>query len=136
MASLLAFLSTTTGLLVAAGALVGALAALVTALVKLSGTRTRLGKLEKEHTEIRSSLVTLKRRQDRHDAQARVDAKVESVRSSLLPEHADAAELDELRAEVAALKNTYEAEMRRLNYAFGQIEGSVRLLVDGKVKLQ
>ncbi len=136
MATLTALLSTTAGLVGAVAALVAALAGLVAGIVKWSRTGARLAKIEAAIADLVSKVGTLKKRVDRMTTQAQVNDKVESVRSCLLPEHANADELEELKAEVATMRANHEVEMRRLNYAFGQVENSVKLIVDGKVKFQ
>lgn len=144
MATLTALLSTTAGLVGAVAALVAALAGLAAAIVKWSRTGTRLTKLEMKLDaklemkldatlgELTNKLAAIKKRVDRIDTQAKVNAEVESVRSSLIPEHADAAELEELQGEVETLKGA----LSQLGSSFTEINTTLRLILDGKVKLQ
>lgn len=136
MATLSAFLSTTAGLLVAIGAVFGALGGLLTTIIKLLGTRSRLAKLEANVTEIQKLVTGLEKRLKRLTDQIKQDAQVESVRTSLLPEHANADDVDELRAEQSRLKLTYESQMRDLATGFAEIKTQLRLIIDGKVKIQ
>lgn len=136
MATLQAWLQTTTGFLVALGALIAAISGLIAALAKLFATRSRLAKLEKASAEQARTNALVKRRLDLISNRVKTDNAVESVRTSLLPEHADAAELEELKARVGEIDAKYTAEMHALSLSFREIHTTLGHLLTGKLKIQ
>lgn len=136
MAVLQAWLQTTTGFLVALGALVAALAGMITSVTKLFATRSRLTKLEKALVDqVRTNALT-KRRLDQLSNRVKTDSAVESVRTSLLPEHAEAAEVEELKTRVDVLDAKYTTEMHALSLSFAEIKTTLGHLLNGKLKIQ
>ena len=142
MTAISTFLQTTTGLIVALAALLGAVGGLITTVVKLVGTRSRLAKLEADRGAMTARLDTLERRHKRLAERATLESKVESVRSQFLPEPAEAADVDELRAEVADLRAqiaanraTLEGEVRRMSSAVTSLETTITHLLNGQLKI-
>ena len=126
----------------AVAAVLGAVGGLVTAMVKLVGTRARLARLEAGMVDVGKALTLLRKRIDRRDMQSRVSAEVESVRSSMTPEHADAddvaelrSEITELRAELAVQRSKLATDAQQIQLALKGIETTTNLILDGKLKL-
>lgn len=133
-ASVLAFLQTTTGLLVALASLLAALGAIVGLVVKFVGTRSRLKQIETTLAVLVKQVESFKRQQLVNRTSERVLAKVEGRPS--VHDMAEADDLEELRAEVAALRAKQEDELRRLDVAFKGIETTLGHIVNGRMKLQ